>query len=272
MSIEAMKQVIELYDKHCYNNDYGGIEFNKNHGYKFIEAIEALRTAIQQAEAKTDESVAWLNEMLADTKEVFDANGTETPQVVRDVIEYVASWIIVYNEKHHPAPGVPDALKDHQIAATVNTLRDIARQFHGHDSLRERIANVLVPAIKAEAQQPAQSVNEKHFCDFELLVVTTAYEQGFGHAFRTELSNPYAPATNAYKAWDMGRSAGKRNGQPQHPDPGVPDRVARDAERYRWLLCNYLKFSLPDEAWKHGSLDAAIDAAMTASPAQKGGE
>ena len=47
MSIEAMRQVIELYDKHCYNNDYGGIEFNKKHGYKFIEAIEALRTAAQ---------------------------------------------------------------------------------------------------------------------------------------------------------------------------------------------------------------------------------
>jgi hypothetical protein len=52
MSIEAMKQVIELYDKHCYNNDHGGIEFSKKHGYKFIEAIEALRTAIQQAEAQ----------------------------------------------------------------------------------------------------------------------------------------------------------------------------------------------------------------------------
>ncbi len=57
-----------------------------------------------------------------------------------------------------------------------------------------------------------------------------------------------------------------------HPAPGVPDDVVRDAERYRWLLCNYLKFSLPDEAWRHGSLDAAIDAAMTDSPAQKGGE
>lgn len=75
---------------------------------------------------------------------------------------------------------------------------------------------------QAEAQQPAQSVNEKHLGDFELLVVTTAYEQGFGHAFRTELSNPYAPATNAYKAWDMGRSAGKRNGQPQQPATGEP--------------------------------------------------
>ena len=43
---------------------------------------------------------------------------------------------------------------------------------------------------------------------------------------------------------------------------------ARDAERYRWLLRNYLRFSLQDEALKHGSLDAAIDAALAAQ--QKG--
>ena len=134
------------------------------------------------------------------------------------------------------------------------------------------IAALRTAIQQAEAQQPDQSVNEKHFGDFELLVVTTAYEQGFGHAFRTELSNPYAPATNAYKAWDMGRSAGKRNGQPQqpatgepvvdvrcegcgymthhrehmgcvraakqhtHPAPSVPDDVVRDAERYRFIL------------------------------------
>lgn len=52
MSIEAMKQMIELYDKHSYNSDHGGIEFSKKHGYKFTEAVEALRTAIQQAEAQ----------------------------------------------------------------------------------------------------------------------------------------------------------------------------------------------------------------------------
>ena len=61
-----------------------------------------------------------------------------------------------------------------------------------------------------------------------------------------------------------------------HPAPGVPDDVARDAERYRWLRslehCN--------EAWcligsgnANSNLDAAIDAAMLAAfPAQKGGE
>ena len=84
------------------------------------------------------------------------------------------------------------------------------------------LLDALGPLRAALSQQPAQSVNEKHFGDFELLVVTTAYEQGFGHAFRTELSNPYALATNAYKAWDMGRSAGKRNGQPQQPATGEP--------------------------------------------------
>ena len=90
-----------------------------------------------------------------------------------------------------------------------------------HPNAVQALIDEAITAIQqAEAQQPAQAVNEKNFGDFELLVVTTAYEQGFGHAFRTELSNPYAPATNAYKAWDMGRSAGKRNGQPQQPATG----------------------------------------------------
>lgn len=87
------------------------------------ETIRQLRTAIQQAEAKTDEPVARLDEMLADTKEFFDANGTETPQVVRDVIEYVASWITVYNEKRHPAPDVPDGHVLVPIEPTEKMLR-----------------------------------------------------------------------------------------------------------------------------------------------------
>lgn len=48
-----------------------------------------------------------------------------------------------------PAPSVP---KDHQIAALVNKVRDIARMFHDHQSLRERIAIELVPALKASQE------------------------------------------------------------------------------------------------------------------------
>ena len=93
------------------------------------------------------------------------------------------------------------------IEAMKRALEDIAAYYPNSWAAGRAKAAIQ----QAEPQQPAQSVNEKHFGDFELLVVTTAYEQGFGHAFRTELSNPYALATNAYKAWDMGRSAGKRN-------------------------------------------------------------
>ena len=53
-----------------------------------------------------------------------------------------------------------------------------------------------------------------------------------------------------------------------YTSPPPKSDEARDAERYRWLLRNYLRFSLQDEALKHGSLDAAIDAALAAQ--QKG--
>ena len=49
----------------------------------------------------------------------------------------------------HPAPSAP---KDDQIAALVNKVRDIARVFHDHQSLRERIAIELVPALKASQE------------------------------------------------------------------------------------------------------------------------
>ena len=43
-----------------------------------------------------------------------------------------------------------------------------------------------------------------------VLRITVAYEQGVGHARRTELSNPYAQGTPEYEAWDMGREFGLR--------------------------------------------------------------
>ena len=48
-----------------------------------------------------------------------------------------------------------DPLKDHQISALVNELRDIAVQFHGAQQLRERIAQVVVPALRAQAAERA---------------------------------------------------------------------------------------------------------------------
>lgn len=39
-------------------------------------------------------------------------------------------------------------MKDHEITQTVNVLRDIAVKFHDHQSLRERIAQVIVDPLK----------------------------------------------------------------------------------------------------------------------------
>jgi hypothetical protein len=50
-------------------------------------------------------------------------------------------------------------VKDHEIAQLVNALRDTAVQFHDHDSLRERIAHLVVPAIN---RLRAQAIVAKH--------------------------------------------------------------------------------------------------------------
>ncbi len=54
-----------------------------------------------------------------------------------------------------PAPpqAVP-AIKDHQIAQAVNTLRDVAVQYHGTQQLRDRIADVVVPLLREATTTP----------------------------------------------------------------------------------------------------------------------
>ncbi len=44
-------------------------------------------------------------------------------------------------------------MKDHEIAELVNALRDVALQFHGAQQLRERIAGLVLPVVKALNEQ-----------------------------------------------------------------------------------------------------------------------
>jgi hypothetical protein len=62
------------------------------------------------------------------------------------------------------------------------------------------------------AQATAAQCEPDNFGNFDVLQITTAYEQGFGHAFRDELSNPYPSGHKTHTAWDYGRFAGKRKG------------------------------------------------------------
>ena len=57
---------------------------------------QPLYAAPQQRRPLVDDIV---RPLIDDTSEVFCANGPETPQVVRDVIEYVQSWLEVYFDK-----------------------------------------------------------------------------------------------------------------------------------------------------------------------------
>lgn len=51
--------------------------------------------------------------------------------------------------------GTIRCLKDHEVAAAVNGLRDIALKFHGTQQLRERIARFIVPLLKGQSSAPA---------------------------------------------------------------------------------------------------------------------
>lgn len=68
-----------------------------------------------------------------------------------------------------------------------------------------------------------------------VLRITTAYEQGFGHALRTELSNPYQEGTLEAEAWDNGREVGKRK-QVEPTDPYLKtvfaELYAQDSRSY----------------------------------------
>lgn len=43
----------------------------------------------------------------------------------------------------------------------------------------------------------------------KIVEITCAYEQGYGHALRVELSNPYLPGSDGHLAWDEGRRIGR---------------------------------------------------------------
>ena len=60
----------------------------------------------------------------------------------------------------HQLMGEPAALKDGQVAALVNELRDIAIKFHGAGQLRERIAQVIRPLFRSPPAASTPAVPE----------------------------------------------------------------------------------------------------------------
>jgi len=52
-------------------------------------------------------------------------------------------------------------MKDHEIAQLVNELTKIATQFHDHQSLRQRISQVVNNALKQKSKETLTVVMEQ---------------------------------------------------------------------------------------------------------------
>jgi hypothetical protein len=74
------------------------------------------------------------------------------------------------------------------------------------------------------APQPAQPAKVGNF---EVLQITTAYEQGVGQARRSELSNPYPEGKPTREAWDMGREYGLSKPEPAARPSMTPEYLIR---------------------------------------------
>ena len=143
---------------------------------KLAKVIAELRAALQQTEAQqpaTGEPVAWSEREqlrhaqaavvmpmigpLLDAWENSDRDVMSQEPELSKQLKNINS--AMEDADTHPAPSAP---KDDQIAALVNKVRDIARMFHDHQSLRERIAIELVPALKASQEVKSNAERWRH--------------------------------------------------------------------------------------------------------------
>lgn len=136
-------------------------------------------------------------------------------------------------------------LDDRKIADTVNELRKIAIESHAAGYLRERIAYLIVPLLKAAPAvvvEPAPVAWVRRHPDGVLtseLLIDAVIE----------------PVRKNSGAWlPLGRIVPAMEGE----------ALVLDAARYRWLRVRTVAWNaLRQPEWKTGvSLDSAIDAAM----------
>ena len=48
-------------------------------------------------------------------------------------------------------------MKDHEIRKTINELRDIAKEWHAYEQLRDRIARVVLRMVKKLREEKAET-------------------------------------------------------------------------------------------------------------------
>lgn len=86
--------------------------FTEDQMYAYVDAdreMRAAQAAPQPVEHPWVASDTMRADLIADLHDVFDTSGSETPQIVHDVIEYANSWLQVYIQKKAESPTQPAA-------------------------------------------------------------------------------------------------------------------------------------------------------------------
>lgn len=162
--------------------------------------------------------------------------------------------IKLYPAPHASQEQAQQPIKDHQIAQIVNQLRGIAIEFGGTQQLRERIAGVIVPVLKA--QQPATGEpaawplmarvwKRESTQEWVLEIAGTLGDTDMNIRHTQPLSVAYENVPGLPTFYT-------------HPAPSVPADVVRDAERWRTFLA-----TRPSNT--HEVVNDAIVAAMLAA-------
>lgn len=120
------------------------------------EIRELARIALASLEA---EAVAWRYRFV------------HTPKSEEHGSPFTTDWVLAHSEEEcnpsdcferqplYITPPAPVAMKDHQIRALVNELRDIAVEYYGTQQLRERIAKT-VRAAMLQGTEPVSNRDE----------------------------------------------------------------------------------------------------------------
>ena len=137
MSIEAMKKAMAALESCAPEDTSSGYVIYQSFDEKLVDqACEALRTAIQQAEAQRPDSGApvWFHKHWCDGDDIFYTPDDKIPPGATPLYT-------------HPAPGVPDDVQ--QI------IKEVCEVYRGTDygKVAESICDKLIEVITAKAQE-----------------------------------------------------------------------------------------------------------------------
>ena len=108
-----------------------------------------------------------------------------------------------------------------ELAASLSARYLDTKQMLPDELAHEAAAMILHQAEQIEALEQAIGLEPRpKFTRFDVLVIITAYEQGYGKGFQDQgVPNGYAQHSPASQAWDLGYEEGQMRLKQQNREP-----------------------------------------------------